>query len=127
MAPRSDVIRADLERVGSMTDEEFTDRWGEWARQADRDPQLVRQRWLSDLERALSYALLEETAVGELVAAKEAYREDPTPENRARRDAAVTAVQAIRAEERSQPGRSMVAGDAYVVGTNPVLDEQTGA
>lgn len=111
---RSDVIRADLERVRGMSDEEFTEQWGEWARQADRDVDKVRERWLADLERALPYAEAEEAAIEELVAAKNAYRNDPTAENKARRDAAVTAVQAARAEERSHPGRSMMAGDTFI-------------
>jgi hypothetical protein len=111
---RSDVIRADLDRVRSMSDEEFAEQWGEWARQADRDPKLVQQRWIADLEHALPYAEAEEAAVEELVAAKDAYRADPSAENKARRAAAVEAVSAVRAEERSRPGRQMVAGDAFI-------------
>lgn len=111
---RSDVIRADLDRVRGMSDEEFAEQWGEWARRADRDPKLVQQRWIRDLERALPYAEAEEAAVEELVAAKDAYRDDPSPDNKARRQAAITAVSAIRAEERSRPGRHMVAGDAFI-------------
>lgn len=110
---RSDVIRADLERIQGMTDDEFREKWGEWARQADRDLALVRQRWISDLEQALPFAEQEEEAVAELVAAKDAYREDASGENKARKAAAAAAVRAIRNEERSRPGRQMVAGDAF--------------
>lgn len=111
---RSDVIRADLERIQAMSEEEFAEQWGEWARQADRDPKLVQQRWIADLKRALPYAEAEEAAVVELVAAKDAYRADPSPDNKTRRDAAIAAVGAIRTEERSHPGRHMVAGDAFI-------------
>lgn len=111
---RSDVIRADLERIRAMPDEEFEAQWGEWARQADRDLRLVRERWIGDLERMLPYAVAEEDALVEMTAAKDAYREDPSPGNKARRAAAVAAVQAIRAEERNHPGRQFVAGDAFV-------------
>jgi hypothetical protein len=110
---RSDVIRADLDRIRGMSDDEFVEKWGEWARQADRDPLLVRERWIADLERALPYAEQEEKALAELVAAKDAYREDRSAENKARRDAAAAAVRDIRNEERSQPGRRMIAGDAF--------------
>lgn len=110
---RSDVIRADLERIRGMSDEQFVEQWGEWARQADRDPALVRERWITDLEHALPYAEQEEEACAELVAAKDAYRGDPTPENKALRDAAFAVVRDIRNEERSRPGRRMIAGDAF--------------
>lgn len=111
---RSEVIRADIDRIEAMSDDEFRDRWGTWARAQDRDPTLVRQRWLDDLRRALPYAEREEAAVAELVAAKDAYRADPSGENRARKVAAVEAVRAIRAEERTDAVR--IGGDAFVTG-----------
>lgn len=111
---RSDVIRADLDRVRGMSDAEFAEQWGEWARQADRDPKLVQKRWIGDLERALPYAEAEEAALEELGAAKDAYRDDPSQENKVRRQAAIVAVSAIRTEERSLPGRHTVAGDAFI-------------
>jgi hypothetical protein len=52
-----------------------------------------------------------------LVAAKDAYREDPSEENRKDRDAAVKKVQKIRAEEREGRTGMNIGGDA----------EQTGA
>ena len=113
---RSDVIRADLERIRSMPDDEFEAQWGEWARQADRDLTLMRQRWLEDLERALPYAEAEEEAGAELIAAKDAYREDPSEENRVRRAAASEAVRTVRLAERSRPGRQTIAGDAFTTG-----------
>lgn len=113
---RSDVIRADLERIRSMPDDEFEAKWADWARQYDRDLTLMRQRWIGDLERMLPYAEAEEAALVEMTAAKDAYREDPSPDNKARRAAAVAAVQAIRLEERTHPGRQLVAGDAFVTG-----------
>lgn len=113
---RSDVIKADLERIRSMPDKEFEDSWGEWARQADRDLRLVRDRWISDLERALPYAEAEEAAVEGLVAAKDAYRAEPNAANKARRAVAVEAVKEIRAAERAQAGRQFVVGDAFVTG-----------
>lgn len=112
---RSDNIRADIERIGAMPDAEFAETWGEWARQRDRDLTLLRQRWLDDLARALPYAEQEEAAVAELVAAKEACRDDPTDATRRRKAEAVAAVRAIRAGERD--GRTtFVAGDAYPTG-----------
>lgn len=109
---RSDVIRADLERIRSTPDDEFAEKWGEWARQNDRDLNLMRQRWIGDLERALPHAEAEEAVLGELVAAKDAYREDQSEPNRVRRAAAVAAVQAVRNAER---GRSRkMTGDTFV-------------
>ena len=98
-----------------MPDDEFETQWGAWARERDRDLTLMRQRWLDDLERALPFAEREEDAVAELVDAKAACADDPTPDTRARKAAAVAAVQALRAEERA--GRtSFLAGDAYATG-----------
>lgn len=109
---RSDNLRADLERIGAMTDVEFEARWGNWCRQRDRDPALTRQRWLGDLTRAIPFAEREEDALAELVAAKAAYADEPSDANRARKAAAIAAIQAVRAEERT--GRTtFVAGDAY--------------
>lgn len=113
---RSDVIQLDLERIRGMSDEEFEEKWGDWAREADRDLHLVRQRWVGDLERALPYARAEDEAVRELVAAKDAYRSKKTPKNKARREAAVQAVRELRVAERTRPGRQFVAGDAFVTG-----------
>lgn len=113
---RSDVLRADLDRIRSMPDDEFEEKWGAWARRQDRDVGLLRRRWIADLERMLPFAEREEEAVAELVAAKDACRERPTDANRARKAAAAAAVQAIRAEERiDRPGVGVV-GDAYVTG-----------
>lgn len=112
---RSDNLRADIERIRSMPDDEFETRWGSWAYERDRDLTLMRQRWLDDLTRALPYAEREEEAVAELVAAKAACADGPNPDTRARKAAAVAAVQAVRAEERA--GRTnFVAGDAYATG-----------
>lgn len=110
---RSEVIRADLERIRGMSDEEFAEQWGEWARQADRELAKVKDRWVSDLEWNLEHAELEEDALAELVAAKDAYRADQSPANKARRQAAMDTVREIRQQERSRPGRQMVAGDAF--------------
>ncbi len=113
---RSDVIRADLERIRGMSDEEFDAQWGEWARRQDRDLRLLRERWIGDLERMLPHAEREEAALAELVAAKDAYRDDPSEGNRNRKANAVTAVQDIRAEERDGRDTHGLAGDAYVTG-----------
>jgi hypothetical protein len=59
----------------------------------------------------------ETAAVDQLVAAKDAYRKDPSEENRKARDAAVKKVQKIRAEQREGRAGLIVGGDA----------EQTGA
>lgn len=112
--PRSDVLRADLERIGSMPDDEFEAKWGEWCRSRDRDIRLMRQRWIGDLEHMLAHAEREDIAVIELVAAKDAYQADPSDANRERKAAAVAAVLAIRAEERAQRPGMRVCGDAYV-------------
>lgn len=114
---RSDNIRADLERIRSMPDVEFEARWGLWCLRQDRDIHLMRQRWIDDLERMLPYAEWEDAAVAELVAAKDAFRADPSEVNRVRKADAVAAVQAIRAEERSNRSGVRVAGDAYVAGS----------
>lgn len=111
---RSDVIRADLERIRGMSEAEFADKWGAWARAQDRDLTLVRQRWISDLEHMLPHAEREEEAVAELVAAKEAFRDDPSEANRRRKADAVAAVQAARFEERANRTGIRVAGDAFV-------------
>jgi len=113
---RSDNIRADIERVRTMPAREFADRWGEWARVQDREIERVRQRWIDDLEKMLPFAEQEEALLGDLVAAKEAYRTNPSRPNRAARAAAVTAVQALRATERADRARVRIAGDAYVSG-----------
>lgn len=111
---RSENIRADIARVSSMSEEEFLAKWGAWCRAQDRDPALMRRRWLEDLEHMLPFAEREEAAVAELVAAKDAYRADPSA--RARRDAAVAAVQEIRAAERAGRPGLRPAGDAFVTG-----------
>lgn len=113
---RSDNIRADLERVRSMPDEEFADKWGDWAHRQDRDLRLVRKRWIDDLEHMLPHAEAEEEAVEELVTAKDAYRADPTDNNKRRRDDAVAKVQAVRSAERANRSGVRVGGDAYVTG-----------
>ncbi len=113
---RSDVIRADLERIRGMSDEEFADKWGAWARSQDRDLNLVRQRWIEDLEHALPHAEREEEAVAKLVAAKDAFRDDPSEANRQRKADAVAAVQAVRLAERANRTGVRVVGDAYVTG-----------
>jgi hypothetical protein len=58
----------------------------------------------------------ETAAVDQLVAAKDAYREDPSDENRKARDAAVKKVQKIRAEEREGRTGLSVGGDAEQTG-----------
>lgn len=110
---RSDNLRADIARIGSMPDEEFAAEWGAWCRTQDRDLNLMRERWLDDLRFALPFAEREEAAVEELVAAKAAYAEDPSDENRERKAAAVEAVQAVRAEERANRKHIGIAGDAF--------------
>jgi hypothetical protein len=74
----------------------------------------MRQRWLADLERMLPYAEREDEACVELVAAKDAYRDDPTAENLERKQMAVMTVQDIRAEERT--AGVQVCGDAFIGG-----------
>lgn len=122
MSTRAEVVRADLERIGRMSAEEFAEQWGEWARRQDRDVTLVQERWVSDLTHAVGYAEREADAVAHLVAAKTAYRDDPTPENKTRRDDWVRVVQEIRAAERHESRTIGPAGDAFVVGTNPALE-----
>jgi hypothetical protein len=99
-----------------MSEQEFADKWGAWARSQDRDLKLVRQRWIEDLEHMLRHAEREDEAVVELVAAKDAYRDDPSEANRQRKADAVAAVQALRFEERANRTGIRVAGDAYVTG-----------
>lgn len=111
---RAEVIRADIERIESMSGEEFEERWGAWARSQDRDVTLMRARWISDLRAMLPHAEREDEAGVELVAAKDAYKAKPTDKSRARRDAAVAAIQAIRLEERSSRSTLAIAGDAFV-------------
>ena len=53
-----------------------------------------------------------EGLIAELVAAKDAYRADPTPENRERKDAAVSAVVKYRAVIREGRTTHDVVGDA---------------
>lgn len=61
----------------------------------------------------------EEGLLAELVAAKEAFRADPSPENLARKEAAVDAIRAYRGVVRAERGaRHQVAGDAFVDGGN---------
>lgn len=115
---RADNIRADLARIGGMSDAEFEQQWGEWCRRHDRDIALMRQRWLRDLDHMLWHAQQEESACVELVAAKDAYREDPSAGNRTRRDEAIARVRDIRAAERSNRGDGhRIAGDAFVTGS----------
>lgn len=111
---RSDVIRADLERLRGMSDKQFQAKWGAWALSQDRDWRLVRQRWISDLEHMLPHAESEEAAVADLVAAKDAFRADPSEDNRQHKADAVAAVQAVRAEERANRVGVRLAGDAFV-------------
>jgi hypothetical protein len=58
----------------------------------------------------------ETAAVDQLVAAKDAYREDPSEANRKARDKAVAKVQKIRAEEREGRTGLSVGGDAEQTG-----------
>lgn len=112
---RAEVIEADLDRIRSMPDDVFEQQWGAWCLSQDRDVNLMRQRWIADLERMLPYARQEDAAVEELVAAKDAYRTDPTPAARNRRDVAVAAVQNLRAQEReTRRDKYRIGGDAYV-------------
>lgn len=111
--PRSDNLKADLRRVKGMSASEFEAEWGRWAEATDRDPERVRARWVRDLEKAIPFAEREEEALDELVKAKEAHRKKSTDETKARRDAAVEAVQAIRAEERANRAGITIGGDAY--------------
>jgi hypothetical protein len=97
-----------------MPDAEFEAKWGNWCRQQDRDLNRMRRRWITDLEAALPHAEREDAAVAELVAAKDAYRRNPSEANRARKAAAVAAVQALRADERSGRTGPRVAGDAFI-------------
>lgn len=110
---RSENIRADIDRIRSMPDDEFADRWSAWCHAQDRDLHLMRARWIADLEAALPHAQREDAAVAELVAAKDAYRTDPSDANRDRKAAAVAAVQALRAAERADRTGVQVCGDAY--------------
>ena len=56
----------------------------------------------------------EDKAVAVLTAAKDAYREDPSGRNKARKAAAVARVVAIRNEERAERTGVTVAGDAFM-------------
>lgn len=113
---RSDNIRADIERLRSMSDEDFHARWAEWCFNNDRDVDLMRARWIGDLEYALPFAEREDSACADLVDAKDAYREEPTEENRQWRDQCVDYVLSIRAEERADRRRLFIGGDAFVSG-----------
>lgn len=113
---RSDNLRADIERICNMPDDEFAAKWGWWCYQRDRDINLMRRRWIADLEYALPFAEREEAAVAELVAAKDACRADSSDANRARKTAAIAAVQAIRAEERANRTAVGIVGDAFAPG-----------
>lgn len=110
---RSDNLRADIERIRSMSAADFTAKWGAWARQRDRDLTLMRERWIADLELMLPFAVREEEAVEELVAAKLAFSAEPNDGNRTRKAAAVAAVQQIRAEERANRKHVGIVGDAF--------------
>lgn len=112
---RSDVVKADLERIRGMSRKDFEDKWGDWARERDRDVTLVQQRWVRDLEHQLAHAKQEEALLDELTAAKAAHQENPTDASRQRRDAAVASIQAVRAAERANRTVSL-AGDAYETG-----------
>lgn len=114
---RSDSIRADIERLSGMDDHEFEDQWGSWCYDNDRDPEIMRRRWLEDLQAMLEFAEEEEPAVKRLIAAKEAYRDAPSEDTYHERTAAIEAVQEIRYRHRAaRGGRMRVAGDAYVSG-----------
>lgn len=112
---RSDVVKADLERIQGMSRKDFADKWGDWARARDRDVALVQQRWVRDLEHQLTHAQQEEALLDELTEAKAAHRKSPTDASRQRRDAAVASIQAVRAAERAN--RTVrIGGDTYETG-----------
>lgn len=70
---------------------------------------------LDQLAEAKAALLQAETeATEELIAAKTAYREDPTDENRTRKAKAVAVIQALRAAVRADRQGNQVAGDAYL-------------
>jgi hypothetical protein len=97
---RSEVIRADLERIRGMSDQEFADEWGEWARRNDRDPRLVQERWVRDLEYQLPFAEREEEVLPAFVDAKEAFR----PVARAK-----TAIEHLRGAAQALDGDDLAA------------------
>lgn len=68
---------------------------------------------LATAKAALEQA--EADATDELIAAKQAYRDDPTGENRRRKAAAVEHIQEIRAAVRADRP-TQIGGDAYVTG-----------
>lgn len=57
----------------------------------------------------------EKAAVDQLIAAKDAFREDPSEKNRKARDKAVAAVQKIRNEDRADR-TGLIGGDAFPTG-----------
>ena len=69
-------------------------------------------------EARAALAAAESEATEELIAAKAAYRDDPSPENAQRKAAAVERIQALRAAVRADrpagPGAA-IGGDAYIV------------
>lgn len=71
---------------------------------------------LTALAEAKAALLQAETeATEELIAAKDAYRENPNEETRARKAAAVEQIQALRAILRAnRPKGVQVGGDAYI-------------
>jgi hypothetical protein len=72
---------------------------------------------LTDLADAKAALLDAETrATEKLIAAKAAYRDNPTDANRARKAAAVEHIQALRAAVRADRTGTTVAGDAYTEG-----------
>lgn len=75
---------------------------------------LIAQR--AALDEAIGGA--HDDALAELVAAKAAYRADPSEANRARKAAAVTAVQQVRAHLREGRTTTQVGGDAFLSNGN---------
>lgn len=67
-------------------------------------------------KNAADAALLdaEASVLAELVAAKDAYREDPTSANRERKAAAIESVVALRALQRAGREAHAVGGDAFL-------------
>lgn len=64
----------------------------------------------------------EDKAVAVLVAAKDAYRADPSARNKAAKAKAVAAVVAVRNDERADRTGFSVAGDAFTGGRTVQLD-----
>jgi hypothetical protein len=97
---RAEIAAADLARITAMSQEEFRDEWGEWARLRDRDVELVRTRWISDLRDQITWGEQEDLVLAELVAAKDAYRADPNEATKARKARAVAEIVQLRSMER---------------------------